>query len=70
MPVTYLCDLTSPDTKQDRLDEYHDDISDLVDADVIGLAGQSPKIRRIVLSETTDVSDLEDWLGVDLLLEE
>jgi len=66
MSVVYKCDLTTPETPRDQLHDYHGDINDLVDVDVIGVTGDSSKIRRIVLSETTDVSNLEDWLGESL----
>ena len=65
----YITDLTTPDTPKDELHEYHAVINELVDVDVIGVTGQNSKIRRIVLADESDVSEIEDWLGSDLVKE-
>ena len=61
-------DFHSPDNEKNLLHEYHNEISDIVDVDVVGVIGRGSKIRRIVLSEQTDVSELEIWIGQELTL--
>jgi len=60
--------LHSPDNEKNLLHEYHNAISDIVDVDVVGVTGRDSKIRVIVLSEQTDVSELEIWIGQELRL--
>lgn len=71
MTATYAVDggLTEPDEPKEQLHEHHDEIAKHVDVDVIGTTGQGSKIRRVVLSEETDVSDLEVYLNSSLSLE-
>ena len=69
MPVIYQTidgELAKPDNDKDQLHEYHNDINELVDCEVIGLTGAGSKIRTISLSEKCNVSNLEDWLNSDL----
>ena len=71
MPVTYITadkSLTTPEDAHDDLHDYHGPISDRVSAEVIGIAGDAPSIRRVVLSAETDVSELEKWLGSALVI--
>ena len=72
MPVKYVtqdASLTIPDDSKQPLHEYYDDIQSRVNVDVIGVTGQDSAIRRIVLSDKTDVSDLEEWLNSPLSIE-
>ena len=72
MVVTYATadkSLKTPDDPKDSLHKYHVEIEQLVDVDVVGCAGEGGQIRRVVLSEKTDISGLEDWLGASLQIE-
>ena len=72
MTVTIITadgNLHKPDNPKERLSDYHSDIESLVDVDVVGLSGQGSKIRRIILADETDISELADWLGSDLVRE-
>ena len=59
--------LKQPENAKEQLHEYHDEISSRVDCGVVGVTGQGPAIRTISLEKECDVSELEDWLGVDLV---
>ena len=59
--------LHRPEKEKDKLHEYHDEISSRVDCGVVGVTGKGPAIRTISLEKECDVSQLEDWLGVDLV---
>lgn len=68
--ITVDHDLVTPDDEEHSLDEYHSAIEELTGTDVIGVTGRGSSIRQIVLSDETDVSELEDWLGADLSLDQ
>ena len=63
-------ELAKPDNDKKQLHKYHAEIEDLVEADVIGITGQGSKIRQIILSKESNVSELENWLGCELELVE
>ena len=70
MPIVYQtsdAELHRPKKERNQIHEYHDDMAERVDCEVIGVTGQGPDIRRISLEKECDVSGLEDWLGVDLV---
>jgi len=72
MTVTIITadgELAKPDNPKERLSDYHSDIESLVDVNVVGLSGQDSKIRRIILADDADISELADWLGSDLVRE-
>jgi len=73
MSVTYRTvdgDLATPKSVENDLQRYHPKISQTVDVDVVGVTGINGGIRRVVLSAKTDVSDLEDWLGSALVIDQ
>ena len=59
--------LHRPEKEKEELHEYHDEISSRVGCGVVGVTGKGPAIRRISLEKECDVSELEDWLGVELI---
>ena len=72
MVVFYIVDdgLVEPSQSKQKLHEYHADISAHVDAEVVGCTGHDGAIRRIVLSQDTDISALENWLDTDIRRED
>ena len=73
MVVVFVTDdgsLAKPDKISETLHGYHDAIEKRIgDGELLGLTGDAPGIRRIVVCDETDVSDLEDWLGANLVVE-
>ena len=58
--------MAEPDNPKKPLHKYHPDIAERVEVEVIGLTGEGSKITTIILSDETDVSDLEEWINAPL----
>jgi hypothetical protein len=71
MAVVYVVDggMAVPNDSKEPLHNYHERMDSLVEADLLGLTGSGSQIRRVVLSEETDVSDLETYLNASLSVE-
>lgn len=68
MPVIYqVNDPSSPDNPKSPLHKYHSDIDSLISVDLIGLVGDEDRITKIIVSEEAEVSDLQNWLGSELV---
>ena len=63
-------EMAQPDSPKEQLHEYHAEIEGMVDANVVGLTGRGSKIKRIMLSEQSDISGIEDWLNASLSLDD
>ena len=69
MPIVYQTSdkmLHQPEKEKNQLHEYHDDIRERVDCEVIGTTGKGSAIRTISLAKECDISSLENWLGFEL----
>ena len=71
--ITEDGELAQPEESERPLDTYHPRIENQIGVEVIGLTGRGNQIRRLVVPEELsdgEQSDIEDWLGVSLVLDD
>ena len=62
-----------PEASERPLHTYHSKIENQMGVEVIGLTGKGNKIRRLVVPgklSDSEQTDIEDWLGVELVLDD
>ena len=76
MSVVYITEdgeLSQPEESERPLHTYHARIEDQIGVEVVGLTGRGNQVRKLVVPKEltgSEKSDIEDWLGVPLVLEE